>query len=167
MSGGFWRGTITVCPTRSSRKRIAPGVTYRSTEVVKHELSKIECRRLWRRRRPLDEKIKARGFKVSPEEVKRKFYGPATRDAVRECQTCHGLDVTGEVNEATAALLLTPVAGGPAHPIAAAPRSRNELAASALSSGGRTEFRPITPPLRRNDEGEDVINLQDCLQLMF
>jgi peptidoglycan hydrolase-like protein with peptidoglycan-binding domain len=114
----------------------------------------------------LHEEIRARGFEVSPEEVKRKFYGPATRDAVRECQTCHGLDVTGDVDEATAAMLI-PVAGSPAHPIGATPRSPNESQVPALSSGRRTAFRPITPPLRRNDQGEDVINLQDCLQLML
>ena len=115
----------------------------------------------------LHEKIKARGFDVSPEEVKRKFYGPATRDAVRECQTCHGLEITGEVDEATAAVLSTPVAGGPAHPIAATPRPAEESPASPLSSGGRKTTKPITPPLRRNDQGEDVINLQDCLWLLL
>jgi peptidoglycan hydrolase-like protein with peptidoglycan-binding domain len=60
----------------------------------------------------LHEKLKARGFEVLPEEVKRKFYGPATRNAVRECQTCHGLGATGEVNEATAASLSARASSG-------------------------------------------------------
>ncbi len=53
----------------------------------------------------LHENLKARGFDVSPDEVKRKFFGPATRDAVRECQTYYGLGVTGEVDKATDAAL--------------------------------------------------------------
>jgi peptidoglycan hydrolase-like protein with peptidoglycan-binding domain len=53
----------------------------------------------------LQEALDARGFAVSPEEAKRKFFGPSTRDSVRECQTCHGLEATGELNEATALLL--------------------------------------------------------------
>src|SRR5262245_12415628 len=59
----------------------------------------------------LHEKLKSRGFTVSDEEVKRKFYGPSTRDAVRACQTCHGLETTGEFNESTASVLDTPRSG--------------------------------------------------------
>jgi len=49
--------------------------------------------------------LEARGFPVSPEEAKRKFFGPATREAVRECQTCHGLQSSGELDLPTAQLL--------------------------------------------------------------
>src|SRR5438094_464090 len=53
----------------------------------------------------LHEKLSKQGFDVSPEEVKRRFFGPATRAAVSECQSCNRLEVTGHVDEATAAVL--------------------------------------------------------------
>lgn len=80
----------------------------------------------------LHEKLKASGFEVSPEEVKRKFFGPATRDAVRECQTCHGLEATGKVDEVTAAALL----GG--HP------ERTEAASIAGAAAMSVFDQPLT-----------------------
>jgi peptidoglycan hydrolase-like protein with peptidoglycan-binding domain len=68
----------------------------------------------------LHEKLKASGFEVSPEEVKRKFFGPATRDAVRVCQSCHGLEVTGGVDGATAAALSVRTPTGVASSVASA-----------------------------------------------
>jgi len=53
----------------------------------------------------LHEVLAFHGVEVSPEERKRRFFGPSTRDAVREFQKQHGLEVTGEVDEATAAAL--------------------------------------------------------------
>jgi ABC toxin N-terminal region/Neuraminidase-like domain/Putative peptidoglycan binding domain len=53
----------------------------------------------------LHEALEARGFAVSAEEAKRRFFGPSTRDALRDCQTCHGLNATGEVDDSTTALL--------------------------------------------------------------
>src|SRR2546421_4002189 len=53
----------------------------------------------------LHEVLAFHGVEVSPEERKRRFFGPSTRDAVREFQKQHGLEVTGEVDEATAAVL--------------------------------------------------------------
>ena len=73
----------------------------------------------------LHKALGARGFAVSAEEEKRRFFGPATRDALRDCQTCHGLNATGEVDDPTTALLnatrpvapagavLTPETAGP------------------------------------------------------
>jgi hypothetical protein len=53
----------------------------------------------------LHKALAARGFAVSAEEAKRRFFGPSTRDALRDCQTCHGLNATGEVDDPTTALL--------------------------------------------------------------
>ena len=53
----------------------------------------------------LHKALEARGFAVSPDEAKRRFFGPSTRDALRDCQTCHGLNATGEVDDLTTALL--------------------------------------------------------------
>ena len=53
----------------------------------------------------LHKALEARGFVVSAEETKRRFFGPSTRDALRDCQTCHGLNATGEVDDPTTALL--------------------------------------------------------------
>ncbi|OQY99736.1 MAG: hypothetical protein B6D35_08675 [Candidatus Brocadia sp. UTAMX2] len=62
----------------------------------------------------LHENLKKNGFEISPEEVKRKFFGPSTREAVQKCQKKHGLSTTGCVDEQTAAMLM---AGGKAEPI--------------------------------------------------
>src|SRR5438067_13130478 len=53
----------------------------------------------------LHDALKRHGFAVPAEEAKRKFFGPATREAVSDYQKQHGLEVTGEVDEATAAAL--------------------------------------------------------------
>jgi peptidoglycan hydrolase-like protein with peptidoglycan-binding domain len=108
----------------------------------------------------LHEKLRARGFDVPPEEVKRKFYGPATRDAVRECQKRHGREVTGEVGEATAAVLEEAMVKASKAPM-------------ALSVGARAErpvrghtIEPISAPIKVNDRGPHVANLQDALRLL-
>lgn len=53
----------------------------------------------------LHEMLKLQGVEVSPEEQKRKFFGPATREAVGEFQKAHGIDPSCEFCEETAALL--------------------------------------------------------------
>src|SRR6266487_1549398 len=53
----------------------------------------------------LHEALRRLGFAVPTEEAKRKFFGPATREAVTDCQKQHGFEVTGAVDEATAAVL--------------------------------------------------------------
>ena len=47
----------------------------------------------------LHESLSKRGFAVSAEEIKRKFFGPATRAAVIEIQKRLGLDATGKIDE--------------------------------------------------------------------
>jgi len=50
-------------------------------------------------------KLIKHGFDIPAAEVDRKFFGPATRMAVQQCQAEHGLKVTGGVDEATATAL--------------------------------------------------------------
>ena len=59
------------------------------------------------------------GFAVPAEEIQRKFFGPATRAAVADCQRCNHMEVTGQVDEATAAVL------------SAAPMTASQVAAAA------------------------------------
>ncbi|WP_442939227.1 peptidoglycan-binding domain-containing protein [Nostoc sp.] len=59
----------------------------------------------------LHEQLALYGVDVSPEERKRKFFGPSTREAVRVFQRTHGLDPSGEVCNQTAALLSSPPLG--------------------------------------------------------
>jgi peptidoglycan hydrolase-like protein with peptidoglycan-binding domain len=61
----------------------------------------------------LHENLKNHGFKVSPEEEKRKFFGPTTREAVGEFQKAHGIDPSCEVCDSTAAHLSTEPAKKP------------------------------------------------------
>jgi len=98
----------------------------------------------------LHEKLEARGFEVSPEEVKRRFYGPATRDAVRECQTYQGLEATGEVNEATTALLLSSVSDSAAStvygPFANTPKFQSPIAKPSVESELKVTATEVTMP---------------------
>jgi len=53
----------------------------------------------------LHEALAQHGIEISPEERKRKFFGPATRAALGKFQAAHGMDRTYEVCESTAAKL--------------------------------------------------------------
>lgn len=59
----------------------------------------------------LHENLKKHGLFVSEDEIKRKFFGPTTRDAICKLQNHHGLEVSGEVNKETAAKLFVPIDG--------------------------------------------------------
>src|SRR5690242_10786328 len=83
----------------------------------------------------LHEALEARGFAVSAEETKRRFFGPATRDALRDCQTCHGLNATGEVDDPTTALL------------SATPPAAQAGAALALETAG-----PVRVPAKAEEQ---------------
>jgi peptidoglycan hydrolase-like protein with peptidoglycan-binding domain len=54
-----------------------------------------------------------RGFQISASEVVRRFFGPATRQAVRQFQQAQGLAVTGAVDAATAGAFTAGASGGP------------------------------------------------------
>src|SRR5690349_8770377 len=90
----------------------------------------------------LHEDLKRSGFEVSPEEVKRKFFGPATRAAVAECQRCNQVEVTGHVDTATAAILAGAAGGAP--PVAAAPPITRVPPVSVSPT-------PAPPPARGED----------------
>jgi hypothetical protein len=60
----------------------------------------------------LHSKLRHHGFDIPAAEVDRRFFGPATREAVRECQEEHGLPATGVVDKSTAAALGTAPAKG-------------------------------------------------------
>src|SRR6266700_3883593 len=53
----------------------------------------------------LHEDLKKGGIDVPTSETKRKFFGPATREAISELQKKYGLNPTGEVDSVTAAVL--------------------------------------------------------------
>ncbi len=55
----------------------------------------------------LHERLKKHGFSVTSEEVKRKFFGPKTREAVGEFQKINRIDPSYEVCEKTLSLLAT------------------------------------------------------------
>jgi hypothetical protein len=61
----------------------------------------------------LHEKLKVRDVNVSPDEQRRKLFGPSTREAVREFQKTHGVDPSGEICAATATLLFSTLAAAP------------------------------------------------------
>jgi hypothetical protein len=56
----------------------------------------------------LQESLQERGLTFSPEEQKRKFFGPTTREAVGKFQAATGIDPTYDVCEATANKLQLP-----------------------------------------------------------
>src|SRR5437016_544707 len=74
----------------------------------------------------LHENLKTQGFSVSPEEERRKFFGPATRETIWEFQKQHQLEVTGAVDQKTALALQGIIANaGPPPPAVVAPVSAN------------------------------------------
>jgi peptidoglycan hydrolase-like protein with peptidoglycan-binding domain len=65
----------------------------------------------------LHKTLTSQGFEASPEEVKRKFFGPSTREAVGKFQKAQGIDPSCEVCEKTAAMLSSlPAAGSAVSP---------------------------------------------------
>ncbi len=66
----------------------------------------------------LQNSLVEQGFRIAASEANRRFFGPATRQALQQYQKTHGLAATGAVDEATAAILaggssasVTPYAG--------------------------------------------------------
>ena len=55
----------------------------------------------------LHERLKTLGFDISTGEVKRKFFGPATREAIQQYQRKNGFAPSGELDEDTAGLIGT------------------------------------------------------------
>ena len=136
----------------------------------------------------LHQKLQAQGLKIPPGELQRQFFGPGTRAAVMQLQEAHGLSQSGEVEAQTATKIgligssvaapKLPPQGSTSTIVTVSPARAafpNAFAASGgagapvppLSSGGRELVKPITPPLRRNDLGEGVAHLQECLLLFL
>ncbi len=82
----------------------------------------------------LHEDLMRGGFNVPAEEAKRKFFGPATREAVSDYQRRHGLEVTGEVGATTAAALS-----------AATPTSRRASIPGVSTEALGSSFTPRSP----------------------
>jgi peptidoglycan hydrolase-like protein with peptidoglycan-binding domain len=84
----------------------------------------------------LHETLNSQGLEASPEEVKRKFFGPSTREAVGEFQKANGIDPTGEICNKTAALLSSPLSTSSAvsPDISLTPSTSPSLGVGSLSS---------------------------------
>src|SRR5215208_2965852 len=85
--------------------------------------------------RLLHGKLLQYGFDIPSGEIDRRFFGPATREAVQKCQAEHGLNATGVVDETTAAALITATAKGSGNPEKAAnPPVEQPMGPAASSS---------------------------------
>jgi peptidoglycan hydrolase-like protein with peptidoglycan-binding domain len=119
--------------------------------------------------------LKQHGFQIAPEEEKRKFFGPSTGEAVRACQKQHRLQVTGVVDAATHAAL--EAVGAAARSVRATRVTENEhkaLTPELLDALKKDESfvtkeiakQPISAPIKVNDQGPHVANLQDALRFL-
>ena len=99
----------------------------------------------------LHENLARSGFEVPAAEVKRRFFGPATRAAVAECQSCNQVEVTGYLDEATAAVLSAARSG--ASQVAAAPPTARVRPVSV-------SLEPAAPLVR----GEGATDVAICVQ---
>src|ERR1700737_1756231 len=87
----------------------------------------------------LHRKLLGRGFSIPNSEVERTFFGPATREALREFQRKQGLKITGMLDEATNAAIEEALAKGgirTVRPDAESP------AAQPPSTGGSLASKP-------------------------
>ena len=88
----------------------------------------------------LHEQLRRNNFAVPAQEVRRKFFGPGTRETVQAYQRQHGLACSGALDESTAALL----SGNP-RPPAGAIANPARVAIGAANGSGRTARRIPTP----------------------
>jgi peptidoglycan hydrolase-like protein with peptidoglycan-binding domain len=97
----------------------------------------------------LHSKLRQHGFDIPATEVDRQFFGPATREAVREYQQEHGLPLTGAVDEHTHAAIEEATAARPASPAASA--STSPVAGEpAPRVAGSQPPQPTPPPSQPN-----------------
>ncbi len=87
----------------------------------------------------LHERLNVHGVDVSPEEKKRNFFGPSTREALSEFQKIHGIDPSCELCGRTATLL----AG---EPLAAKSATDSKLSPSALTTDLNISGQPAAKP---------------------
>ena len=89
------------------------------------------------------EKLKSAGFTVPGDEVRRMFFGPATRGAIVKYQAEHGLAVTGIIDEPTTESLDTEIPASESWPVTA------EGSANDPQAGAHTQSlvtAALTPP---------------------
>jgi Neuraminidase-like domain len=86
----------------------------------------------------LHERLALHGVEISAEERKRKFFGPATREAIGEFQKTHGIDPSCEVCMATAAKLET-------HPVATVASSLSNPSPTAAPNTLNASVAAIAP----------------------
>lgn len=101
----------------------------------------------------LHENLARSGFEVPAAEVKRRFFGPATRAAVAECQSCNQVEVTGHLDEATAAALGASTVAAASPTARVPPVSVSPAPAAPLVGGGGATDVGSTQQGRAGDTG--------------
>ncbi|MBW4660244.1 MAG: peptidoglycan-binding protein [Drouetiella hepatica Uher 2000/2452] len=120
----------------------------------------------------LHEQLAVHGVEVSAEESKRNFFGPSTREAVREFQKARGIDPSCEVCKQTAALLATnpsgtiPTQSNPVSTLTSTSISDSDLGQKEIADRSCL-FSPIVAPLRIGDRSAEVFKLQTGLILLI
>src|SRR6476661_2090854 len=89
----------------------------------------------------LHQALAQRGYPVAAQEVKRKFFGPGTREALLEFQKRQRLDPTGTVDAKTAAVL-----SAPPPPSVIAPRPATLARGAPAVAGGRAAGTAVAAP---------------------
>src|SRR5262249_17827704 len=90
----------------------------------------------------LHQKLGRSGLNVSPEEIKRKFFGPSTRAAVADLQRATNVEVTGHVDDATHALLTD----SPSPPLTATSRTVPDVVSRVPTGRIPPGAVPAPPP---------------------
>src|SRR5687768_12035951 len=117
----------------------------------------------------LHSKLLRHGYQIPATELERKFFGPATREAVRACQNEHGLPDTGTVDTATVRVLEVAVASRahssvtakPEHPLATSSSTKMTLDPSAVPTvGGSSEGQPTPAASPLEIHGSFVVHGQ-------
>ncbi|MCI0721217.1 MAG: peptidoglycan-binding protein [Acidobacteria bacterium] len=88
----------------------------------------------------LQDRLEFHGVEVSPEERKRRFFGPSTREAISGFQKAHGIDPSCEVCEKTAVLL-----SGPPETVVFAPDVKPAPASTVVAGTEVSRFPRPTP----------------------
>ena len=112
----------------------------------------------------LHQNLARSGFSVSPEEVKRKFFGPSTRAAVSELQSANLVEATGHIDDATHAVLRIPSQPPSTGASTTAPDVVSRIATERIppvalptpsANGGAST--PTPPSLQQDVEGQIVL----------
>lgn len=97
----------------------------------------------------LHENLTRSGFSVSPEEVKRKFFGPSTRAAVTDLQNAASVEVTGHVDDVTHAVLRIPSLSPPT--------VASGIVAGIESTIPTVRIPPVAAPSLTSNVGESTV----------